>query len=70
MPLYSYNCSSCTFVFEKVMKYRMKVFLEHKLGIHCPECGSTNVTPKISKSSFKLKGAGWYKDGYTKEENT
>ncbi len=52
------------------MKYRMKVFLENKLGIHCPECGSVNVTPKISKSSFKLKGGGWYKDGYTKEEST
>lgn len=52
------------------MKYRMKVFLENKLGIYCPDCGSTDVNPKISRSSFKLKGAGWYKDGYTKGDDT
>ena len=32
----------------------------------CPVCGSNIVEPAIAKTSFLLKGGGWYKDGYQK----
>jgi len=30
----------------------------------CPECGGP-VDRLVSQTSFTLKGAGWYKDGYS-----
>ena len=57
MPIYEYSCPKCSQVFE----------LFHKIGDKtlqlCPHCGG-KVERLISRTSFALKGDGWYKDGY------
>lgn len=58
MPIYEYECTSCcaTFeVFQRMTESPLKV---------CPECAGT-VKKLVSKSSFQLKGSGWYADGYS-----
>ena len=68
MPLYRYVCTNCVIEFEKIMTYRMKEALEKRVyGVVCPDCGCENTTPLVSKTSFALKGSGWYKDGYSKD---
>ena len=51
------------------MAMRMAESTKNRLTseVECPECGCQDVTPLISRTSFALKGKGWYKDGYTKE---
>ena len=62
MPIYEYECESCTHRFDK----RMKV---GEPNPPCPKprqdkpCGE-KTKKLISRSSFQLKGGGWYKDGY------
>jgi len=31
----------------------------------CPRCNKDEFRFVLGKSSFRLKGEGWYKDGYT-----
>tara|TARA_B100000676_G_C17774151_1_gene678328 strand:- start:435 stop:578 length:144 start_codon:yes stop_codon:yes gene_type:complete len=31
----------------------------------CENCSSTLTNKLVAKTSFTLKGAGWYKDGYS-----
>ena len=69
MPIYKYKCSTCIIEFEKIMSMRMAEATRNRLvGIECPTCGCSDVTPMISRTNFSLKGKGWYKDGYTKGE--
>jgi len=58
MPIYEYKCPDCNTVFEKLQSIKEKPIKE------CPECHNKNVSKIISKSSFVLKGDGWYKDHY------
>ncbi len=60
MPLYQFECLSCGNTFELIQKIDSS-------NPECPECrGETRRL--ISKSSFRLKGGGWGKDGYAKKE--
>ena len=70
MPIYRYKCSSCVIEFEKIMSMRMAEATKKRLTneIECPICGCLDTTPLLPKTSFKLKGKGWYKDGYSKEK--
>src|SRR3989338_3450758 len=54
MPIYEYECLSCTEVHEKIQK-----FADEQLTI-CPKCGG-KLKKLISNTSFVLKGTGWYK---------
>ena len=66
MPLYRYQCKNCKAEFTKLMTFRER---ENKnTQIFCPECGSDENTPLINRTSFSLKGKGWYKDGYKSKE--
>jgi putative FmdB family regulatory protein len=57
MPTYEYSCTSCgTFDVEQRIT-------EPALAT-CDKCGGP-VRRLISRSSFALRGAGWYADGYT-----
>jgi putative FmdB family regulatory protein len=58
MPVYEYECSGCKKVFE-IQQRIADAPLEK-----CPECGAA-VRKLISRSSFQLKGGGWYSDGYS-----
>ncbi len=60
MALYDYECIKCGHTFELIQKISAS-------SPECPECrGETRRL--ISKSSFRLKGGGWGKDGYAKKE--
>ena len=60
MPIYEYECISCCQTFEIFQR-----MTEDPLS-SCPEC-SGSVKKLMSKSSFQLKGGGWYADGYSSE---
>jgi len=58
MPVYEYECTECAKIFEvqqKISDTPMK---------SCPECQAP-VKKLVSRSSFQLKGNGWYADGYS-----
>lgn len=55
MPIYEYQCPEGT-VTEKMARMETK-------EIKCPKCGRT-AKRIISSCTFKLKGGGWYADGY------
>ncbi len=58
MPVYEYECPSCEKIFE--IQQRMA----DDPVTQCPECDGP-VKKIMSKSSFALKGGGWYADGYS-----
>jgi putative FmdB family regulatory protein len=57
MPLYEYDCERCG-TFEVTQKMNEPPLTTHE------GCGE-KVTKLISRSSFQLKGGGWYADGYS-----
>ena len=63
MPIYEYACKKCDGEFEvsqRITDEPLKRYL-------CPHCGKrTAVTKLISRSSFHLKGSGWYMTDYGK----
>jgi len=58
MPVYEYECPACKVVHE--VQQRMT---DNPLS-ECPDCGG-KVNKIMSRSSFQLKGGGWYADGYS-----
>ena len=63
MPIYEYSCKSCGKQFECMQK------ISEPPVAPCPKCGAT-ADRMISRTSFALKGSGWYKDGYSKGKKT
>ena len=60
MPVYQYHCTTCNKTFDI-----MKTSFDPKPQENCLICGK--LSDKIvSKSSFKLKGFGWARNGYQK----
>ncbi|MEE9614840.1 MAG: FmdB family zinc ribbon protein [Thermodesulfobacteriota bacterium] len=57
MPIYEYRCNECGKEFEMIQKFSDDPLTE---CIHC----SGSVDKLISKSSFHLKGSGWYATDY------
>lgn len=62
MPIYEYKCLKCNCGFEAMQK-----FSDLPLG-KCPSCGGP-VKKLISRSSFHLKGTGWYLTDYAKKNS-
>jgi putative FmdB family regulatory protein len=63
LPIWEYQCTKCDAVVEHFVK-DTKSFIA---PLHFTEtCEAEYMIRIVSKSSFKLKGSGWYKDGYTK----
>ncbi len=61
MPMYEYRCSQCEIVIEEMQKFSDAPLVD------CEKCGSKGTLSKlISKSSFALKGTGWYTTDYKK----
>ncbi len=56
MPIYEYECPKCG-SFEHVQSITADPLKR------CPDC-RRKVTKQISRSSFHLKGGGWYADSY------
>ena len=57
MPIYEYQCQNCSAVHELWQS------MYDSDARKCPEC-SKPMYKLISRSSFQLKGGGWYEDGY------
>lgn len=59
MPLYEYQCEACDKVLEVMQKFSDAPLAE------CPDCQG-KVSKLISRTSFALKGNGWYTTDYKK----
>jgi putative FmdB family regulatory protein len=57
MPLYEYRCGACGHTFELLQK------VSERPKIHCPLCRG-KLEKLISRTSFQLKGGGWFAQGY------
>jgi putative FmdB family regulatory protein len=62
MPIYEYECTECQEIHE------VSQSLSEAPLSTCPKC-SEPVKKLISRSSFQLKGGGWYSDGYSGPSN-
>jgi putative FmdB family regulatory protein len=60
MPIYEYKCLKCHHEFEAVQKFSDAPVRQ------CSVCGGP-VKKLISRSSFHLKGSGWYLTDYAKK---
>ncbi len=58
MPVYEYYCKACDFEFEREQRISEDPIKD------CPSCGSRQAKRLISRTSFVLKGGGWYSDLY------
>lgn len=59
MPLYEYKCRTCG------KEYEEEKSITDTLTPACAACHSTDTYRLISKTSFVLRGGGWYRDGYS-----
>jgi putative FmdB family regulatory protein len=58
MPIYEYRCRACGHEFEREQR-----ITDDPLEA-CPSCGAAQAKRLISRTSFHLKGGGWYSDLY------
>jgi putative FmdB family regulatory protein len=58
VPIYEYLCESCETLTERIQK------VGDRAPRRCPECGSSKIAKLVSRTSFQLKGGGWYSDLY------
>ncbi|HHX83695.1 MAG TPA: zinc ribbon domain-containing protein [Pseudomonadaceae bacterium] len=58
MPIYEYRCDACGAELEKLQK------ISDPPARECPECGKDALVKRVSASSFRLKGAGWYETDF------
>jgi len=60
MPIYEYACSKCGKLNEVLQK------VDDPAPERCDGCGATGTLRKlVSRSSFVLRGGGWYSDLYS-----
>ena len=60
MPIYEYICTKC----EKTTDVLQKI--SDPAPAKCEGCGAENsLERKVSRTSFVLKGGGWYSDLYS-----
>lgn len=57
MPIYEYRCTSCGDQFEIIQKVNSRQLRK------CREC-SGKLEKLISRTSFQLKGGGWFINDY------
>jgi putative FmdB family regulatory protein len=59
MPIYEYLCSQCHQLSDSLQK------LNDPAPDVCPHCGAEHsLARQVSRTSFVLKGGGWYADLY------
>ncbi|MCC6334148.1 MAG: zinc ribbon domain-containing protein [Myxococcales bacterium] len=60
MPIYEYRCQKCGHELEVMQK------VSDPAPEPCPKCGAAQALERLmSRSSFQLKGGGWYSDLYS-----
>ena len=63
MPTYEYVCKACDTEFERDQR------ISDPPVKTCPSCKAKQVKRLISRTSFHLKGGGWYSDLYSKPKS-
>lgn len=58
MPIYEYECQNCGEIEEKIMK------MSDPEPENCGHCQKGPIGKVVSKSSFQLKGTGWYETDF------
>jgi putative FmdB family regulatory protein len=58
MPIYEYACQACGYELEANQRFSEAPLTK------CPSCSQDKLERLVSRSSFALKGSGWYADGY------
>jgi len=58
MPVYEYLCKGCGHEFEREQR------ISDAPVKKCPSCSALKARRQISRTSFVLKGGGWYSDLY------
>jgi putative FmdB family regulatory protein len=58
MPIYEYQCQSCSHALEALQKISENPLRE------CPACGEEKLKKKVSAAAFRLKGGGWYETDF------
>ena len=61
MPIYEYQCGSCSHELEKLQK------MSDDNLVDCPECEQPALKRLISAAAFRLKGSGWYETDFKKD---
>jgi putative FmdB family regulatory protein len=61
VPLYEYECKSCGYHFEKIVKF------SDPPHTTCPKCNHEGVQQVISAPAVQFKGSGWYVTDYAKK---
>ena len=59
MPIYKFKCDSCGYEFTVIRK------ISDDGEVICENCSSNLTSKMLSRTSFSLKGTGWYKDNYS-----
>jgi putative FmdB family regulatory protein len=59
MPIYEYQCKACGHEFEREQRITEDPIKK------CPSCAAPQARRLISRTSFVLKGGGWYSDLYS-----
>ena len=63
MPIYEYRCQDCDYEFERMQKFSDPPLED------CPSCDG-DVQKLISRSTFHLKGDGWYVTDYARKSGS
>ena len=58
MPIYEYECKDCGHEWDEMQKITADPLTD------CPECKARSARRLISRTSFVLKGSGWYVTDY------
>ena len=58
MPVYEYICKACDHEFEREQRISDNPLKK------CPKCGAMKAKRLISRTSFVLKGGGWYETDF------
>lgn len=58
MPIYPYRCEACGATFEVWAK------MDDPPPEACEKCGGGPVARTVARTAFRLKGGGWYAQGY------
>jgi len=64
MPIYEYYCQDCHKSCEKLQK------MSDPALVTCPYCQADALVKKISRTSFKLTGGGWYETDFKNSAKT
>ena len=59
MPIYEYRCRKCGSITEVIQKFSDRPLRK------CRSC-TGRLDKMVSRTSFMLKGGGWYAEGYNK----